>query len=113
MLAVMILNLLPTIPFESEAAAAPAYIASIGIAQDKHESDAKNELSGHTIINRDLNDDAGGDYVYIGYKTSTDPSKAITGIVFRVGENPPRFHHLRRIYLQSGRRQLRGKHSRG
>ena len=89
MLAVMILNLLPTIPFESEAAAAPAYIASIGIAQDKHESDAKNELSGHTIINRDLNDDAGGDYVYIGYKTSTDPSKAITGIVFRVGENPP------------------------
>ncbi len=89
MLAVMILNLLPTIPFESEAAAAPAYIASIGIAQDKHESDAKNELSGHTIINRDLNEDAGGDYVYIGYKTSTDPSEAITGIVFRVGENPP------------------------
>lgn len=89
MLAVMLLNLVPVIPFEAEAASTPAYIANIGIAQDKHESDAKNELSGHTIINRDLNDDAGGDYVYIGYKTSTDPSKAITGILFRVGENPP------------------------
>ncbi len=72
----------------------PTYIASIGIAQDGSSgstgvNDCKNELSGHTIIDRDLNDGAGGDYVYIGYKTTTDPSKAITGIVFRVGGDPP------------------------
>ena len=75
-------------------AATPTYIASIGIAQDGSKgsdgvNDCKAELSGHTIIDRDLNDGAGGDYVYMGYKTTTDPSKAITGILFRVGENPP------------------------
>ncbi len=72
----------------------PTYIASIGVAQDGSSgstgvNDCKRELSGHVIIDRDLNDGAGGDYVYMGYKTTTDPSKAITGIVFRVGKNPP------------------------
>lgn len=72
----------------------PTYIASIGVAQDGSSgstgvNDCKSELSGHVIIDRDLNDGAGGDYVYMGYKTTTDPSKAITGIVFRVGKNPP------------------------
>ncbi len=82
--------------FASVAAAnatTPTYIASIGIAQDASSgntgiNDCKNELAGHTIINRDLNDGAGGDYIYMGYKTTTDPTEAITGIVFRVGENP-------------------------
>lgn len=77
-------------------AATPTYIASIGIDQDGSKgsigvNDCKAALSGHTIIDRDLNDGAKGDYVYMGYKTTTDPSKAITGIVFRVGENPPPF----------------------
>ena len=75
-------------------AATPTYIASIGIDQDGSDgstgvNDCKEALAGHTIIDRDLNDGAGGDYVYMGYKTTTDPSKAITGIVFRVGGNPP------------------------
>ena len=72
----------------------PTYIASIGVAQDGSSgstgvNDCKSELSGHVIIDRDLNDGAGGDYVYMGYKTTTDPSNAITGIVFRVGGDPP------------------------
>ena len=45
--------------------------------------------NGFTLIDRDLNQDAGGKWIYMGYKTSTDPSRAITGILFRSGENPP------------------------
>ena len=72
----------------------PTYVASIGIDQDGSSgstgiNDCKAALSGHTIIDRDLNDGAGGDYVYMGYKTTTDPTKAITGIVFCVGGSPP------------------------
>ena len=90
----VVLSVLSLTAFLSFAAETPTYIASIGIAQDGSSgstgvNDCKSELSGHTIIDRDLNDGAGGDYVYMGYKTTTDPSKAITGILFRVGENPP------------------------
>ncbi len=90
----VVLSVLPLTAFLSFAAETPTYIASIGISQDGSTgstgvNDCKSELSGHTIIDRDLNDGAGGDYVYMGYKTTTDPSKAITGILFRVGENPP------------------------
>ncbi len=90
----VVLSVLSLTAFLSFAAETPTYIASIGIAQDGSTgstgvNDCKSELSGHTIIDRDLNDGAGGDYVYMGYKTTTDPSKAITGILFRVGENPP------------------------
>lgn len=65
------------------------YVASIGIAQNKDAAKAKAALAGHTIIDVDLNKGAGGDYVYMGYTTTTDPTEAITGIVLRVGKNPP------------------------
>ena len=67
------------------AAATPTYIASIGITQNSSASSAKSALSGHTIIDLDLNEGADGDYVYMGYKTTTDPYKAITGIVMIAG----------------------------
>ena len=72
-------------------ATTPVYIASLGIAQDADKADAINELSGHTIIDYDLNKGCGSssDYIYMGYKTTTDPSEAITGIFIRTGENPP------------------------
>jgi|GEM_PF-7028447 len=72
-------------------ATTPTYIASLGIAQDAHEGDAKGELSGHTVIDYDLNKGCGSssDYIYMGYKTTTDPGNAITGIFIRTGENPP------------------------
>ena len=90
----MVLSLMPMMPLVAEAATVPNYISSIGISQDGSSgstgvNDCKRELAGHTIIDVDLNDEAGGDYVYMGYKTTTDPAQAITGIVFRVGKNPP------------------------
>ena len=90
----MVLSLMPMMPLVAEAATTPTYIASIGVAQDGISgstgiNDCKRELAGHTIIDVDLNDEAGGDYVYMGYKTTTDPAQAITGILFRVGKNPP------------------------
>ncbi|MBQ8029448.1 MAG: hypothetical protein IJ262_08610, partial [Clostridia bacterium] len=90
----MVVTMIPFTPLTASAATTPNYIANIGVAQDGSSgstgvNDCKSELSGHIIIDRDLNDDAGGDYVYMGYKTTTDPSKAITGIVFRFGKNPP------------------------
>lgn len=90
----MVLGLMPAMPLVAEAATVPTYIASIGISQDGSSgstgiNDCKRELAGHTIIDVDLNDEAGGDYVYMGYKTTTDPAQAITGILFRVGKNPP------------------------
>ena len=90
----MVLSLMPMMPLVAEAATVPNYISSIGISQDGSSgstgiNDCKSELAGHTIIDVDLNDEAGGDYVYMGYKTTTDPAQAITGIVFRVGKNPP------------------------
>ena len=87
---VMVLGMAP-VTQPVEAVSTPTYITSLGIAQGNHESDAKNELSGHTIIDYDLNKGCGGssDYIYMGYKTTTDPSKAITGIFIRTGQNPP------------------------
>ena len=90
----MVLSLIPAMPMVAEAVTVPNYIASIGVSQDGSSgntgiNDCKSELDGHQIIDVDLNDEAGGDYVYMGYKTTTDPTQAITGIVFREGKNPP------------------------
>lgn len=82
------------LPMQALAVEVPQYVASIGVAKDGSSgstgiNDCKSELSGHSIIDKDLNDGAGGDYVYMGYKTTTDPNEAITGIIIRVGQNPP------------------------
>ncbi len=43
------------------------------------------------VLEKDLNDGAGGDYVYLGWTTTTDPNSAITGvkILNYEGDNPP------------------------
>ncbi len=69
------------------------YIAEIKIGMDKNSSDAAAALEGYTILSDsegnyvDLNDDAGGGFgskgdkvVYLGYKTTTDRSEAITDL---------------------------------
>lgn len=61
------------------------YITSLTVGySSKNASSAKEYASkdSHTVIDVDLNMDAGGDYVYMGYKTSSSPSNAITGIIF-------------------------------
>ncbi len=91
----MVLSLMPAVAPVIEAEAAnnvtPNYITDIGIAYAMNQSKAKSLVTnnGFTLMDKDLNEDAGGRYVYMGYKTSTDPSRAITGIIFREGENPP------------------------
>ncbi|MBQ3534329.1 MAG: InlB B-repeat-containing protein, partial [Clostridia bacterium] len=89
----MLFTMLPGVTLTASAAnAAPFnYIASIAVAYGNKESTPKDILSdqGYTIMNYDLNADAGGHYIYMGYKTTTDCTKAITGVLFRYGENPP------------------------
>lgn len=60
------------------------YISEITAAADKSESTARNMLTeaGFTPISFDLNKGAGGDYIFFGYKTTTDITQAVTG--FRV-----------------------------
>ncbi|SDB57153.1 hypothetical protein SAMN02910317_02977 [Ruminococcaceae bacterium FB2012] len=48
---------------------------------------AKLEQLGYTVINYDLNRKAGGYYIYLGYKTTKDYSKAIKNLVIRTGKN--------------------------
>ena len=63
----------------------PEYISEIMTAAASKEADAKKKLTdkGFTVINQDTNMKGGGDYVYVGYKTTTDPTKAITGLYIR------------------------------
>ena len=74
----------------------PVYIQSIAVAKDGSSgqtgiNDCKNALknAGYTVLDVDLNDGAGGDYIYMGYKTTTDPAEAIRGIIIRNGEYAP------------------------
>ena len=63
----------------------PQYISEIMTAAASKEADAKKKLTnkGFTVIDQDTNKSGGGDYVYVGYKTTTDPTKAITGLYIR------------------------------
>ena len=71
----------------------PTYISKIAVAYGAKESTPKDILTnnGFTVIDYDLNKGCGSlsDYIYMGYKTTQNPSEAITGIFFRIGENPP------------------------
>ena len=64
------------------------YISSISISAASSASSAKNTLTsgGYTVIDKDLNADAGGSYIYMGYKTTTEPSKALRDIKFYVAD---------------------------
>lgn len=62
------------------------YIHSFYLGIGKKQHEAKNELRNKgvleaNIIDLDLNDDTGGHWVYLGYKTTTDPAQAVTGLV--------------------------------
>ncbi len=56
------------------------YISEINTVQNSNSSTAKSWLTdrGYTVLDYDLNNRAGGSYVYLGYKTTTDKSQAIT-----------------------------------
>ncbi|MPW24203.1 hypothetical protein GC105_00115 [Alkalibaculum sp. M08DMB] len=60
------------------------YIESVIIISDKNKNVATDGSSypGYTMIDKDLNKDAGGDYIYLWYNTTTDPDKALRDIRF-------------------------------
>lgn len=58
------------------------FISELRVVWHGSYNDCINELTGkgYTPIYTDLNKSAGGDYIYVGYKTTTDINNAITGI---------------------------------
>ena len=61
-----------------------SYIEDIIITSDKEDKVARDgsAYSGYTMIDKDLNEEAGGDYIYLWYKTTTDKDKALRDIRF-------------------------------
>ncbi|MCR5636656.1 MAG: InlB B-repeat-containing protein [Clostridiales bacterium] len=64
------------------------YVSEIATGCAKKSANAKQQLTqaGFTVLDFDLNKDAGGHYIYFGYKLSNDPSKAITAVRFQMGK---------------------------
>lgn len=60
------------------------YISQVKCAQDANAATAKNSLqnAGFTVIDYDLNKGAKGQYIYMGYKTTTDYNQAIKDLRF-------------------------------
>lgn len=63
------------------------YLKSIVITSDKDYKTATNKktYTGYTLLGKDLNKDAGGDYIYIWYNTTNDASEALTDIRITYG----------------------------
>ena len=77
-----ILMLFMALPITSFAATQETYIKEIRISTGATADAAKKFLTdnGYTVVDTDLNQKTGKDYVYIGYKTTTNPDEAITDI---------------------------------
>ncbi len=58
------------------------YISDLAVGGDSSSSAAKNVLTsnGYMVYNKDLNEKAGGYYIYIGYKTTKDINQALGSI---------------------------------
>ena len=58
------------------------FIQYLATGYGKNVNNAKNPLTGkgYTVIDMDLNKDASGKYVYLGYITTTDPAQAINDL---------------------------------
>lgn len=75
----------------------PRYITSIGVAYSSNYDDAIKLLrnNGFEKIDTDLNEDAGGKYVCMGFKsTRASYSNAITGILLRVSSKDDKPDHF-------------------
>ena len=78
----VILMLATALPLSAFAAKKETYIKEIRISTASAADAAKKYLAdnGYKVVDVDLNQKTGKDYVYIGYKTTTDPDEAITDI---------------------------------
>jgi hypothetical protein len=61
------------------------YISELYISEMKDKSDAL--ANDYTVINTDLNDSAGGKYIWLCYKTTSNRADAITDICFVTGKD--------------------------
>ena len=77
-----ILMLVMALPLTAFAAKQETYLKEIRISTGATAKEAKQWLidNGYTVMDVDLNQKTGKDYVYMGYKTTTDPDEAITDI---------------------------------
>ncbi|MDD5924360.1 MAG: metallophosphoesterase [Clostridia bacterium] len=65
-----------------KSASAESYVSEISFEYSSRKSTAKERLekNGYTVIDKDLNAGAHGDYVYMGYKKSSNRADALTDI---------------------------------
>ena len=99
-LAILIGTLFPAQVF----ADTPDYISEVKIGMGKTEDEAKAALKGYTVLDMNLNKDAGGGTgsqgekaVYLGYKTTSDRKDAITDLALmnmKGGYNPADYETL-------------------
>ena len=77
-----VLMLVTALPITAFAAKQETYIKEMRISTASTADAAKKWLTdnGYTVVDTDLNQKTGRDYVYIGYKTTTNPDEAITDI---------------------------------
>ena len=77
-----ILMLVMALPITAFAAKQETYIKEIRISTASTADAAKKWLTdnGYIVVDTDLNQKTGKDYVYIGYKTTTNPDEAVTDI---------------------------------
>ncbi|MCR5635738.1 MAG: metallophosphoesterase [Clostridiales bacterium] len=63
------------------------YVSDLRASFNSRERHAVSELTdaGYTVIDKDLNDGSGGDYIYLGYKTTSSKNDAITDIMLVKG----------------------------
>ncbi|MBR2410126.1 MAG: InlB B-repeat-containing protein [Clostridia bacterium] len=98
----MMLTVIPLVPFTSTADAAYAneyyypagttFVKDLFIAADSGSGDvARSQLGAYatTLLSKDLNSGAGGDWVYIGYTTTKNPAEALRGVRAWHGSNDP------------------------
>ena len=68
---------------------ATTFISEVKVSTNDNQATAKSQLtnSGYTVIDQDMNQGGSGQYVYIGYKTSTNLADAITGLIIVGGSS--------------------------
>ena len=66
------------------------YIGDLAVAGSRNKDKAKASLrdKGYTIIDKNLNNRAGGMYIYLGYKTTTDYAKAVKQLQIKASMVP-------------------------
>lgn len=76
------------------------FISDLAVGGDTNAEAAKKALTdhGYLVIDRDLNEKAGGHFVYLGYKVTTDFDKAIKHVILRTaGEKVTALKHTNPI----------------